>query len=209
MPSTTADWPIQGRPHDSIWSIWGKALSDSVCRNPTHYVLATRPGTLTTSLGDWLYDSSAPKSPRWKVFIDQSSQYLFIPNTSRPDRCLQLSTPTRLAFHMASYDLHGSQHWLKTTDTPTDAVPAQPTTDGTTLRVNRPITPARRGPPPVVPLALSFPDYITTLPAWKTELLVGLVDLEAPDSLGTHLTQGSHMFLCSDGESKDHSGSFG
>jgi hypothetical protein len=72
------------------------------------YVLVTRPGTLTISLGDWLHDSSAQKSPQWKVFIEQSSQYLYIPETSQPHYCLELSTPTRLEFHMAAYDLHGS-----------------------------------------------------------------------------------------------------
>jgi hypothetical protein len=104
----------------------------------------------------------------------------------------------------AAYNLCGSPLWIKTTNIPTDAVPAQPTTDGNILRVNHPNTPARRGPPPTEPPATSFLDFITSLTEWKTELLVGLVSLEMHDSLGTHLTQGDHLFLCSDGGSKEN-----
>ena len=31
IPSTASDWPVQARPHDTVWSLWRKALSDSFC----------------------------------------------------------------------------------------------------------------------------------------------------------------------------------
>ena len=51
IPSNASDWPVQARPHDTVWGLWRKALSDSFCTKDSRYVLASRPGQLTQSLG--------------------------------------------------------------------------------------------------------------------------------------------------------------
>ena len=56
IPSNDSDWPVQGRPHNTVWGIWRKALSDTFCMKDSRYVLASRPGGLTQSLGVWLHD---------------------------------------------------------------------------------------------------------------------------------------------------------
>jgi hypothetical protein len=142
MPSSAADWPIQPRPHHTVWGLWRRALSDSVCSKAHRYVMATRPGTLTTPLGAWSSDYDPQgASPWWTSFFSNSTQPLFIPVHNQPAILRQLSTSTRLAFSLACYDLHGPQVCISASDLPPDAVPAQPTTSGSFLRVNQPNTP--------------------------------------------------------------------
>jgi hypothetical protein len=38
MPSTHDDWSVQSRPHDKVWSLWRRAISDNACtRRATTY----------------------------------------------------------------------------------------------------------------------------------------------------------------------------
>jgi hypothetical protein len=151
MPSSTADWPVQARPHDIIWGIWRKALSDSVCTNENRYVLASKPGLLKVGLGAWLHASSPRHSPRWTSFIEQSTQRLFTPDPLHPEHFLQLSTATRVDFSLATYDLRAPTQHIPRTELPADAVPVLTTTDGVHIRINRSTTPFRLGAPPPAP----------------------------------------------------------
>jgi hypothetical protein len=63
MPSSAADWPMQPRPHDTVWRLWRRALSDSVCSNTHRHVTVTRPGALTSPLGNWCADYDPQASP--------------------------------------------------------------------------------------------------------------------------------------------------
>jgi hypothetical protein len=62
MPSSTADCPVQMRPHATIWGMWRKTLSDSLCSNTRQYVITSRPGTLTTGLEVWTPESKPQPS---------------------------------------------------------------------------------------------------------------------------------------------------
>jgi hypothetical protein len=119
------------------------------------------------------------------------------------------TTETRLDFGMAKYSLSNTQVFLSTTEIPTDAVPAQPTTDGSTICLHHPSTPSLLGQPPIAPPACLFQEYLGSLPEWQQEILAGVSGPSGPDSLGQVLLQGLHLFLCSDGGAKDHAGSFG
>jgi hypothetical protein len=100
MPSSAADWPMQPRPHDTVWSLWRQALSDSVCSKTHRCVRVTRHGTLTSPLGNWCADCDPQASPRWTSLFSQSTQSLFVPDRHQPACFRQLSASTRLAFHL-------------------------------------------------------------------------------------------------------------
>jgi hypothetical protein len=139
MPSSNADWPIQPRPHNTVWSLWQKALSKSVCHNPNRYILSNRPSTLKERLGAWYPDSAPQSSPRWATFFSHSSQRLFVLVPTQPERLRQISTPTtRLDFSLTNFDLRETPTIIAATALPSDAVPRsfQPTTSEHFLRVN-------------------------------------------------------------------------
>jgi hypothetical protein len=207
MTSNDADWPVQERPHDKVWGLWRKALSDRYCTNDGRYVLAARPGRFTHALGAWLADSSPRASHRWEAFIQHCTQWIFLPLGTGVYR--RLSTDTRLSFGLASYSLRGPHILIRSDDLPADAVPVLTTNDGQSLRHNRLNTPFLLGTPPQAPPALSFLDHLTTLPEWQQEILVGVFQTSSHDPLGQHLLNGDRLFLCSDGGAKDHAGSFG
>jgi hypothetical protein len=143
MPSSDASWPVQPRPQEKSWTLWRKALSKSICTNSKRYVLASRPGELTTKLGAWLPNAQSPKSSRWKSFFEHSTQRLFIP-ADQPHTYYQVSTSTPLEFSLARYDLCGPKQHVEEAELPKGAVPAQPTTDGESSCINRLNTPAMR-----------------------------------------------------------------
>jgi hypothetical protein len=133
-----------------------------------------------------------------------------MPTTLSPSgQYRQLTMDTRPDFGMAKYSLSNTQVFLSATEIPMDAVPAQPTTDGSTLRLHRPSTPSLLGEPLIALPACSFQEYLGSLPEWQQELLAGVSGPSGPNSLGQVLLQGLHLFLCSDGGAKDHAGSFG
>jgi hypothetical protein len=209
MTSDNDDWPVQPRPHDKVWSLWRTALSKSVCHNPHRYVLSSRPGILKAPLGPWESDSDTQSNPRWTTYFSHSSQRLYIPVPTQPESLRQLSTPTRLDFSLANYDLRDTPILIAKTDLPNDAVPAQPTTSGQFLRVNRPNTPTLLTTPIPAPIQ-SFSDYIYSLPKWKHELLKGICNYSPDaDTLINHLRQGTLLLMCSDGGATTTAGSFG
>jgi hypothetical protein len=210
MPASDADWPVQGRPEDKVWSLWRKALSNSVCTIHHRYVLATRPGILAQGLGAWLPGATFRQSPQWKSFVQHSTQRLFVPYPHVPDSCRQLSTATRLDFGLVSYSLSGPPIQALAHNLPMDVVPAEPTTgDGHCIRTNRFSTPTLLSPEATAPPACDFLAHLATLPKWQKELLAGVFQSSHHDPLGQHLLSGDKLFMCSDGGAKDHAGSFG
>jgi hypothetical protein len=207
MPSSSADWPTQPRPHNTVWSLWRRALSDGMCSKTQRHVTVTRPGVLTAPLGDWCADYNPQASPRWKSFFSQSTQRLFVPVRHQPARFQQLSASARLAFGLACYDIRGTPVFISASDLPADAMPAQPTTGGSFLRVNRPHTPSIPSPLPV-PTTNSFPDHIAALPPWQNDLLQGTSQANKLYRLCQHLRAGTRLLLCSDRGAKQHMGSF-
>jgi hypothetical protein len=169
----------------------------TVCSNTHRYVTVTRPGILTSPLGNWCAD-----------YDPQSTQRLFIPARHQLARFRQLSTATRLAFSLACYDTRGTPVFIAASDLPADAMPAQPTTGTSFLRVNRPNTPSISRLIPVPPIT-SFPEYIAALPPWQTDLLQGIFQANELDRLCQHLLAGTSLLMCSDGGAKQHTGSFG
>jgi hypothetical protein len=101
---TDADWPVQARPQEKSWTLWRKALSNSVCPNPRQYVLASRAGELSIKLGAWLPNAQPQKSPRWKLFFEHSTQRLFLP-ADQPNTYYKVSTNTHLELSFTRYDL--------------------------------------------------------------------------------------------------------
>jgi hypothetical protein len=199
MPSSDADWTVQTRPDAESWRLWRNLLSKTACTNPLKNVVASRPGILTVPLGFWLPDSKPQTSPRWKVYFSHSSQRVYYPDPNQPLQYQQLSTPTRLAFSLALYDLRTVQHTIHANDIPSDAVPVQPTLSGHHLRVNRLNTPTIMEPeqPPRIS---SFQDHIDSLAEWKRDLLQGAFQADQLNSLAQHLLSGTPLLLwCSDG----------
>jgi hypothetical protein len=97
-----------------------------------------------------------------------------------------------------------------TTTLPDDAVPAQPTTNGSFTRINRPLTPPILAPPPTPPPSGSFTEYLEARPRWQWGgLLIGAFPTTGTDELGQHLLNGDRLLLCSDGGAKKNSDSFG
>jgi hypothetical protein len=122
MPSSDADWSVQTRPQEKSWTIWLKALSNSYCKPPRRYVLASQPGELTTKLGAWLRSAQPQKSPQWKAFFEHSTQRLFLP-ADQPNTYYKVSTDTRLDFSLARYDLSGPKLIIPAADLPTKGIP--------------------------------------------------------------------------------------
>lgn len=104
MPSSDANWPVQPRPHDTVWGLWRRALSDSACSKLHRHAMATRPGALTAPLGNWSSDFDPQASPKRHSCLLHSTQCLFVPVRNQPATLQQLSAPTCLAFSLACYD---------------------------------------------------------------------------------------------------------
>ena len=185
MTSNASDWPVQPRPHDTVWGAWRKALSDTFCTKDSWCILANRPGQLTQSLGSWLHDSSPQTSPCWDTFVQHSSQRLCVPNRLEPGTHRIFTTETRLDFGLATFVAHDASIPIRSEAIPRDAVPAQPTHIGNSHRLNRHNTPPRLGKPTSVPTATSFLDCPRTLPDWREELLAGAFHTSDHDSRPT------------------------
>jgi hypothetical protein len=208
MPSSTADWPVQPRPPDKIWALWRKALSDSVCSNPSTLVVSSRPGILTTRLGAWKSDSDPQVSSRWNSYLEHSTQRLFLPAPNEPGIYQKLQTKTQLQFSLASYHLVARPSTLLEHSIPSDEVPVEISRTGPHLRINHTNTPVKQQIIPVPPIT-TFREYMRSQEPWTAELLQGAVITGASDQLSHHILQASQLFLCSDGGAKAHTGSFG
>jgi hypothetical protein len=115
----------------------------------------------------------------------------------------------RLDFSLAMCDICALENAETTTTLPNDAVPAQPTTNGSFARVNLPLTPSILAPLPAPPPRGSFTEYLEARPRWQWELLIRAFPTNGTDKLGQHLLNGDRLLLCSDGGAKNNSGSFG
>jgi hypothetical protein len=131
MPSSDANWPVQPRTQEKIWTLWCKAISNSY------------PGELTTKLGAWLPSAQTQKSPQWKAFFEHSTQCFFLP-ADQPSTYYKVSTDTHLDFSLTRYDFSGPKHIIPAAELPNKAAPVQPTTDGGSSCANQLNAPAIR-----------------------------------------------------------------
>ena len=126
-------------------------------------------------------------------------------NLAAPGTHCELSTATQLEFCLASYPFRGHPLLIRSNSIPEDAVPAQLTDLGNDYRLNWNSTPPPLGSPPPDSPATSFLEHLRTLlPEWQQELLVGVFQMTAHDTLGQHLVKGDRLYLCSADSAKDN-----
>jgi hypothetical protein len=167
-----------------------------------------KPGVLRQTLGAWLPDSTPTQSPRWDTFLEHSSQRLFVPIKNEPQTFYQLSTQNRLDFNLANYDTQGTKRWISRVNLPKEAVPVQPSANGSIQRVNRPQTPTKL--PQTVPTRpTTFREHMDHLPIWKAGLLAGTFTSHQIDTFREYLLHAHPLLMCSDGGAKGNTGSFG
>jgi hypothetical protein len=211
--SSHHDWPRQGRPGRTSWSLWRRTMTKRFCHQPDGRILASQPGNLVQPLGTWLPQSRPFQLAHWTSFLDPESNRLFIPS-ARPTMPPTFSVVHPLNRHMThfiSFDVINIPGPIQqVAELPLVIIPVVIIPQAPLVKIEKSRTPIALPPPmPATPPATSFTEYCSSLPIWEQQLILHVQKHESQVSLSDCLSDNVPLCLCTNGGALKHIGSIG